>query len=90
MEKSYNPVFKGNPAYVAFFLYAFVLGSLFPRIGDLQLHLGINEGTLGLALIGLPFGVQISLLVADKILKCLNKKSKTIISHLCNLALETL
>ena len=72
MEKSSNSVFKGNPAYVAFFIYAFVLGSLFPRIGDLQLNLGINEGTLGLALIGLPFGVQISLLVADKILKCLN------------------
>ncbi|MAT87583.1 MAG: MFS transporter [Aestuariivita sp.] len=72
MGSSSNLMLKSNPAYIAFFIYAFVLGSLFPRIGDLQLHLGISEGTLGLALIGLPFGVQISLLVADKILKYLN------------------
>ena len=57
-----------------FFLYSFVFGMLFPRIGDLQTQMGIGETNLGLALSGLPIGVQLALLFADKILYYLNFK----------------
>ena len=38
--------------YFAFFVYAFALGALFPRIGDLQVQMGIGESALGFALGG--------------------------------------
>ena len=56
------------PVFIGFFIYSFGLGTLFPRIGDIQLAMGLGEGALGLALIGLPIGLQISLLVADRVL----------------------
>ena len=59
--------FSSRPVFVAFFLYAFALGTLFPRLGDLQLEIGLSESELGLSLIGLPLGVQLSLLVANRI-----------------------
>ena len=52
--------FSSRPVFVAFFLYAFALGTLFPRLGDLQLEMGLSESELGLSLIGLPLGVQLS------------------------------
>ena len=55
--------------YFAFFVYAFALGALFPRIGDLQVQMGIGESALGYALVGLSTGVQLSLFIADKILR---------------------
>ena len=58
--------------YSCFFLYAFMLGSLFPRLADLQLQMGLGEGALGLALVGLPLGVQLSLLVAGRLLSYLS------------------
>ena len=54
--------------YFAFFIYAALLGGLFPRLGDIQLQMGISETTLGLAITGLPIGLQISLLAADRLL----------------------
>ena len=48
-------------------MYAFALGTLFPRLGDLQLEMGLSKSQLGLSLIGLPLGVQLSLLVANRI-----------------------
>ena len=54
--------------FLFFFLYSFSFGAIFPRIGDLQLQMGIGEGALGLALVGLPLGVQLALFFADKIL----------------------
>ena len=45
--------------YFSFFIYSFSIGSFFPRIGDLQLKMNIGESILGLALMGLPLGVQI-------------------------------
>ena len=53
--------------YFSFFIYSFCLGVFFPRIGDLQNQMNIGETTLGLALLGPPIGVQLSLLFADKI-----------------------
>ena len=46
--------------FASFFLYAFSLGTLFPRLGDIQTSMGIDKATLGFALIGLPFGVQLN------------------------------
>ena len=63
--------FSSRPVFVAFFLYAFALGTLFPRLGDLQLEMGLSESELGLSLIGLPLGVQLSLLVANRIISYL-------------------
>ena len=58
--------------FLFFFLYSFTFGMIFPRIGDLQKQMDIGESYLGLALSGLPIGVQIALLLADKILSILN------------------
>ena len=67
--------FQSKPkeaVFVSFFLYAFSLGTLFPRLGDLQTQMGIDKATLGFALIGLPFGVQFTLLFADRIVRKVN------------------
>ena len=58
--------------FFSFFIYSFCFGAFFPRIGDLQIQMGIGESYLGLALSGLPIGVQIALLFADKILSLFN------------------
>lgn len=47
--------------YAAFFLYAFSLGGLFPRMGEIQQCMGVGEGALGLALIGTACGTMLSL-----------------------------
>jgi MFS family permease len=47
--------------YAAFFLYAFSLGGLFPRMGEIQQRMGVGEGALGLALIGTACGTMVSL-----------------------------
>jgi cyanate permease len=47
--------------YAAFFLYAFSLGGLFPRMGEIQQGMGVGEGALGLALIGTACGTMVSL-----------------------------
>ncbi len=47
--------------FAAFFLYSFCLGGLYPRIGEIQLAMGVGEGALGLALIGTAAGTMISL-----------------------------
>ena len=67
--------FQSKPkdaVFVSFFLYAFSLGTLFPRLGDLQNQMHIDKATLGFALIGLPLGVQITLLFADRIVRRFN------------------
>ena len=64
--------------FLFFFLYSFSFGAIFPRIGDLQLQMGIGEGALGLALVGLPLGVQLALFFADKILAFLGFRFEVI------------
>ena len=67
--------FQSKPkdaVFVSFFLYAFSLGTLFPRLGDLQNQMDIDKATLGFALIGLPLGVQVTLLFADRIVRRFN------------------
>ena len=64
--------YSPRAVFVSFFIYSFMLGSLFPRLADLQAQMGLGEGALGLALTGLPLGVQISLLVAGRITNLLS------------------
>ena len=52
--------------YSAFALYAMAIGGIFPRLGDLQRALGIDERTLGLALIGTATGTLVSLTFASR------------------------
>jgi MFS family permease len=47
--------------YAAFFLYAFALGGLYPRLAEIQQGMGVAEGALGLGLIGTATGTLISL-----------------------------
>ncbi len=55
--------------YSAFFLYALALGGIYTRLGDIQLTMGIKQGALGAALIGIALGTQISLLFARSIVE---------------------
>ena len=54
--------------YGAFFLYAFGMGGIFPRLGDLQRALGVAEAAFGLALIGAATGTLVSLTFAGRLL----------------------
>jgi MFS family permease len=47
--------------YGAFFIYSFALGQIFPRIGDLQRQIEVEEGALGFALTGPAIGTLIAL-----------------------------
>ena len=44
-----------------FFIYLFCMGSLYPRLPDIQRAMGIEEGALGLGLIGAALGTLVSL-----------------------------
>ncbi|HHY48994.1 MAG TPA: MFS transporter [Alphaproteobacteria bacterium] len=55
--------------YGGFFVYSFCMGSLPPRLPDLQRAMGIEEGALGFGLIGAAAGTLISLSVAGPILE---------------------
>jgi len=50
--------------YGGFFIYSFCLGSLPPRLPDIQHAMGIEEGALGFGLIGTAVGTLISLSLA--------------------------
>ena len=45
----------------AFFLYAFAMGGIFPRLPEIQHALGVAEGAFGMALIGTATGTLLSL-----------------------------
>lgn len=55
--------------YAAFFIYALTLGQIYPRLGDLQLQMGIAEGALGAALMGAALGTQIALMFAGPMIE---------------------
>ncbi|MBN9308852.1 MAG: MFS transporter [Devosia sp.] len=50
--------------YGGFFIYSFCMGSLPPRLPDIQHAMGVQEGALGFGLIGAAVGTLISLSVA--------------------------
>lgn len=61
--------------YAVFFLYSVTLGGLFPRLGELQLSMGVGEGALGLGLLGFAIGTQVSLMFAGRLLEKLGYKN---------------
>ncbi|MBC8055968.1 MAG: MFS transporter, partial [Rhizobiales bacterium] len=55
--------------YAAFFLYAFAMGGIFPRLPEIQRGLGVAEGAVGRALIGTACGTMVSLTFAGPFLE---------------------
>lgn len=55
--------------FAGFAIYAFALGSIFPRLPDIQTGMGVGEGALGLGLIGTPVGTLLSLTFAAPFLE---------------------
>ena len=55
--------------FAAFALHAIGMGSIFPRMPDIKAAMAVGESTLGLSLIGLPFGTLIALTFAAPILE---------------------
>lgn len=53
----------------AFFVYSFCMGSLFPRLPDIQHAMGVAEGAFGFSLIGTSTGTLISLTLAGPLLE---------------------
>ena len=56
-----------NGLFFAFCIYSMALSAIFPRLGDMQLQMGIAEGQLGMSVIGAALGVQLSLLIAGRV-----------------------
>lgn len=54
------PLSPSQQIYAAFAFYAFAMGNIFPRLGDVQLAMGVDKSALGLGLIGTPIGTLVS------------------------------
>lgn len=64
--------FKAHPqrrVFAVFFVYAFALGGIYPRLADIQISLGIREGALGLSIMGLALGTQSALMLAPGLIE---------------------
>ena len=71
-------IIKRNPQmiiFVGFFIYAFSLGAMFPRLDDIQNSLEINKAELGFLLLCIPLGLQITLVFADRLVRAIPLKS---------------
>ena len=69
---------KRNPqqiVFVGFFIYAFSLGAMFPRLDDIQTSLKIDKAELGLLLLCIPLGLQVTLLFADRLVRAISLKN---------------
>jgi MFS family permease len=55
--------------YAGFAIYSFGMGNIFPRLPDIKHAMGIEDGTLGLSLIGTPIGTLTALTLAAPILE---------------------
>ena len=69
---------KGKPhqiVFVGFFIYAFSLGAMFPRLDDIQTSLEIDKAELGMLLLCIPLGLQITLLFADRLVRAISLKN---------------
>jgi MFS family permease len=55
--------------FAGFAIYSFAMGNIFPRLPDIQHAMGVEEGALGLGLIGTPVGTLISLTFATPLLE---------------------
>jgi MFS family permease len=55
--------------YAGFAIYSFAMGNIFPRLPDIKHAMRIEDGTLGLSLIGTPIGTLTALTLATPILE---------------------
>ncbi|MCZ4347779.1 MFS transporter [Devosia neptuniae] len=55
--------------YACFFFFAATIGALMARLPDIQTHLGVSEGQLGLTMTGMALGSLISLTVGSPIVE---------------------
>ena len=55
--------------FASFAIYAFAMGNIFPRLGDVQVQMGVSTGALGLGLIGMPCGTLLALTFATPLLE---------------------
>lgn len=55
--------------YAGFAIYSFAMGNIFPRLPDIKRAMAIEDGTLGLSLIGTPIGTLTALTLATPILE---------------------
>ena len=55
--------------YAGFAVYSFGLGNIFPRLPDIQHAMGVQEGALGLGLIGTPVGTLFALTFATPLIE---------------------
>ena len=55
--------------FAAFALYAFTMGSIYPRLPEIKTAMGVEEGTLGLALVGAPIGTFLALTFASPLIE---------------------
>lgn len=60
--------------YACFFLFALTTGALMARLPDIQTHLGISEGQLGLTMIGMAIGSLVSLTFAAPVIERLGPR----------------
>jgi MFS family permease len=59
---------RSRQVFASFAIYSFAMGNIFPRLGDVQLQMGVTTGQLGLGLIGAPLGTLIALTFATPFL----------------------
>ena len=60
---------------MGFFVYAFSLGAMFPRLDDIQTSLQIGKAELGLLLLCIPLGLQVTLVFADRLVRAVSLKN---------------
>ena len=68
--------------YACFFSFALITGALMSRLPDIQTHLGVSEGQLGLTMIGMAIGSLISLTVGAPIVERLGFRTAAFITTL--------
>jgi MFS family permease len=66
--------------FAAFAIYSFSMGAIFPRLGEVQQAMGVDEGALGLGLIGAPVGTLLSLTFAAPILERIGFRPSLLLS----------
>lgn len=68
--------------YACFFFFALTTGALMARLPDIQTHLGVSEGQLGLTMIGMAIGSLISLTVGAPVVERLGFRNTAFITTL--------
>lgn len=68
-----------NGTRAVFFLQPLVLGAWFPRIPQVQEHIGLSEGELAFALIAMPLGLLAALAFGSKIAEALGTRKLLIV-----------